>query len=107
MEYYCLEDQVQRTAASEQRRLQQLSNTEELGDCKPTQLLRHMKQLLGDKATGLDSSFMREIFLQCLPTNVRLVLALTTEAISLQELATLAKKCKQPCSQEGNIQANC
>ena len=83
---------VHRTVASEQHHLQKLFNTEELGDPKPTKFLRHMQQLLGDKATGLDPSFMRELFLQRFPTNVRLALASTTEAIHLQELATLADK---------------
>ena len=91
--YDTLKDQlIKRTAALEQRRLQQLFNTEELGDRKPSQLLRKMQQLLGDKAGATDASFIRELFLQRLPGKVRMVLASTSDTTSIDELAQLADK---------------
>ncbi len=91
--YDTLKEQlIQRTAASEPRRLRQLFNTEELGDRKPTQMLRCIQQLLGDKVTATDSSFLRELFLQHLSPNVRMILASTKESGNLEELATLADK---------------
>ena len=86
------EQLIKRTAASEQRRLQQLFNAEELGDRKPTQLLRRMQQLLGDKATNTDAAFMRELFLQRLPSNIRMVLASTPDTGNIEDLAQLADK---------------
>ena len=73
------EELVKRTTASEQRRLQLLFNAEELGDRTPSQILRRMQQLLGDKAATADKSFLRELFMQRLRPNISIVIASTRE----------------------------
>lgn len=96
--YSVLKTQLtKRTTLSEQRKLQQLFTGEELGDRKPTQLLRRMQQLLGDRP-GLDTSFLRELFLQRLPSNVRMVLASSPEGTTLTQLAELADKVMEVAS---------
>ena len=80
---------IKRITVSEQRQLQQLLSAEDLGDQKPTQLLCGMQQLLSEKAGAMDPSLLKELFFQHLPSNIRMILALTTKksTCTLGELA--------------------
>ena len=51
-----------------------------------------MQQLLGDHPGVTDGSFLKELFLQSLPSNVRMVLTSTPEGTSLEKLVNLADK---------------
>ena len=51
-----------------------------------------MQQLLGDKASTIDQSFLRELFLQQLLANIRMVLASTPDTTGLEDLAQLTDK---------------
>ncbi|XP_072166774.1 uncharacterized protein [Diadema setosum] len=81
---------VARTSESEQRRLQQLLTEEELGDRKPTQLLRRMRQLLGDRV--LEDSILRQLFVQRMPTNVQQILASSSDSLTVTQVAELADR---------------
>lgn len=83
---------IKRTAATDQQKLQQLLSTEELGDRRPSQLLRRMQQLVGDTPGLADGALLRELFLQRLPATVRMVLASADSSTSLQDLAQMADK---------------
>ena len=89
--YEKLKDQlISRIADSERQKIQKLLTAEELGDRKPSQLLRKMQQLLGER-TAIDNSILRELFLQRLPANVQLILASANE-MTIDKLAEMADR---------------
>ncbi|CAN7940953.1 unnamed protein product, partial [Ixodes pacificus] len=97
---------LQRTEVSERSRVQQLLSAEELGDRRPSQLLRRMTQLLGERANNLDDVFLRELFLQRLPSNVQMVLA-TATTLDLTGLAALADAVMEVTTPPANIEQLC
>lgn len=78
---------LKRTTESEQKRLEQLINGEELGDRKPSQLLRRLLQILDGRS--MDDALFRQLFLQRLPVFVRSIL-ISREKMPIQDLADLA-----------------
>ncbi|XP_071948726.1 uncharacterized protein, partial [Antedon mediterranea] len=84
------EELIKRTSDSEKKRLHQLLTTEELGDRKPTQLLRKMYQLLGSRT--LEDSILKQLFIQRLPNNVQLILAATGGNVTVAQIAELADR---------------
>lgn len=82
---------LDRTMASERQRLQQLLSAEELGDRRPSQLLRHMQSLLADRASTFDAALLKQLFLQRLPTNVQMILA-SASTLPLPDLAAHADR---------------
>lgn len=80
---------LNRVSLSEHKRLQQLLNDVQLGDRRPSQLLRHMRSLLGDKPT--DECLLKQLFIQRLPSPVQVALSLVPGQC-LDNLAASADK---------------
>lgn len=72
---------------SEGRKVNKLLTELELGDKKPSQLLREMRNLAG---TQVQDDFLRTIFIQRLPVTARSILASSSD--NLDNLATMADK---------------
>ena len=91
--YETLKEQLtKRTSDSEQHRIKELLPAEEIGDRKPTQVLRRIQQLVGGMAATMNDTLLRELFLQRLPPNVSMVLTPSASALTLNQLADLADR---------------
>ena len=81
---------LERTSASEERRLQQLLSDVELGDRTPSQLLRYMRSLIG--SMKVDESLLRQLWLKRLPSNMTAILLANDPLPPLDSLAKMADK---------------
>lgn len=81
---------IQRVSLSEDQRVRQLLTAEELGDTKPSQLLRRMRSLIG--TTHVEDSFLRTLWLQRLPLNAQAILQAQVTTIPLDQLADMADR---------------
>ncbi|XP_063241138.1 uncharacterized protein LOC134541555 [Bacillus rossius redtenbacheri] len=77
---------VKRLSASQARKTKQLLETEEMGDRRPSQFLRHLRGLAG---TAIPDDLLRSLWLGRLPSPTQAILAMQTNA-SLDALADLA-----------------
>ena len=64
-----------------------------------------MQQLLWEKANTTDGSFLCQLFLQRLLSNVRIVLASTADTTSIDKLANLADKIMEVATPTSSISA--
>ena len=81
---------LKRLQSTVSSRLQELLSKEELGGEKPTDLLRRMKKLLGDKYNSFDKELFLQLFYQRLPPDTQRCLFTVKNKLSADELATLA-----------------
>ncbi|CAH8487284.1 unnamed protein product [Schistosoma bovis] len=81
---------IHRTSQSDEKRLQQLLTACELGDKRPSQLLRHMRQLAG--SCKLDEALLKQMWSQRLPYSVRQILSVSGASVSLDDLADMADR---------------
>ncbi|CAE1304834.1 unnamed protein product [Acanthosepion pharaonis] len=81
---------LKRTGASNEAMLRNLFTQVELGDRTPSQLLRHMRTLLGDNK--MSENIMRSLWLDKLPTTTTQILAPMMEETQTEKLADIADR---------------
>lgn len=83
------EELTRRLSMSDEQRVRQLISEEELGDRKPSQLLRHLRSLAGNAFS--DDNVLRQLWTRRLPQQVQAILVSHPD-LSLDKLAELADK---------------
>ncbi|BHF82359.1 hypothetical protein SprV_0802549600 [Sparganum proliferum] len=81
---------ISHISLSTQKRLQRLIYEEDLGDRKPTQLLRRLEQLADGQK--LDATIFKQLFLQRLPSSVQAILTANIPSVTVQMLAETADR---------------
>lgn len=79
---------INRTAATDEQNIRTLLSGMQLGDRTPSQLLRHMKHLMGNRP--ITEPILKELWLQNLPNDMRTVLSVVHKDTLLETLAQLA-----------------
>ena len=80
---------IMRTSETAAQRLKKALAATEVGDAKPTQILRVLKQQI--EGMTADDQLVLQVFLQKLPSTVRSIVAAQGDKMSLIELADLAE----------------
>ena len=94
----------QRLAQSRASRLEALLQHQQLGDRKPSQLLRDMRgQLTSAGDASVDSGLLRTLFLQRLPQSARAALSLLAECTPLGDLADAADRFLEASRSAGGV----
>lgn len=81
---------LQRLQSSVTTRLRELLSKEELGSEKPSDLLRRMTQLLGDKYQSFDRDLFKQLFYQRLPPAIQASLFSVKDSLEPDAIAKLA-----------------
>lgn len=77
---------LRRLTSSHEEKIRRLLEREEIGDRKPSQFLRHLRQLAGPST---DDKILRTLWMTRLPRNVQMILA-TQKNSELDQVADLA-----------------
>ncbi|XP_046383941.1 uncharacterized protein LOC124154320 [Ischnura elegans] len=82
------EELIRRLTASQEQRIRQLLEHEEMGDLKPSQFLRQLRNLAGGV---VPDAFLRTLWVNRLPANMHAILSVQSGA-DLDSLSALADK---------------
>ncbi|XP_039765343.1 uncharacterized protein LOC120637573 [Pararge aegeria] len=93
---------INRLSASKASKIKQLLRHEELGDRKPSQFFRHLRDLAGAE---FPDEYLHTIWISRLPVNVQTVLAAQRSA-TLEEQAELADRIMDIASSKPNVHAS-
>lgn len=80
---------INRIATSREQQIRQLLQQEEMGDRRPSQYLRHLRNLAGN---DVSTKLLRTIWVSHLPQQIQTIIVTTDESSSLDTIAELADK---------------